>query len=248
MKIVCYCLFFPTVNTCICLTLCDAMNCSPPGSTILGILQARTLEWIVMPFSRVFSQPRDRIFIFYISCIDRWDLNHYCLGSPWIAFDIIRNCQMVLHQGCMILCSHQQIMRVPIALQPLSSLMFSLFLTLYAQKLSRVWRFVTPWAVACQAPWSMGFSWKKYWSGLPFPSLGVLSYLEIKPRCPALQEDYVPLIHHRNHIFNAGHSNRYAVVCQCGFILHYHDDWWYQISFNVLICLAYILFHSESEK
>ena len=33
------------------LILCDAMNCSPPGSSIHGILQARTLEWVAMPFS-----------------------------------------------------------------------------------------------------------------------------------------------------------------------------------------------------
>ena len=35
------------------LSLCDSMNCSPPGSSVHGILQARTLEWVAMPFSRV---------------------------------------------------------------------------------------------------------------------------------------------------------------------------------------------------
>ena len=34
-----------------CLTLCDPIDRSPPGSPIPGILQARTLEWIVIPFS-----------------------------------------------------------------------------------------------------------------------------------------------------------------------------------------------------
>ena len=43
----------------LCLTLCDPTNCSPPGSMIHGILQARTLEWVVMPFSRGSSRPRD---------------------------------------------------------------------------------------------------------------------------------------------------------------------------------------------
>ena len=38
------------------------------------------------------------------------------------------------------------------------------------QSLSRVRLFVTPWTVAHQAPWSMGFSRHEYWSGLPFPS------------------------------------------------------------------------------
>ena len=42
-----------------CLTLCNPMDCGPPGSSVLGILQARILEWVAMPFSRGSSQPRD---------------------------------------------------------------------------------------------------------------------------------------------------------------------------------------------
>ena len=34
-----------------CLTLCDLMDCSPPGSSVHGILQARTLEWVAISFS-----------------------------------------------------------------------------------------------------------------------------------------------------------------------------------------------------
>ena len=41
-----------------CLTLCDPMNCSPPGSSLHEILQARILEWVAMPSSRGSSQPR----------------------------------------------------------------------------------------------------------------------------------------------------------------------------------------------
>ena len=37
----------------------DPMDCSPPGSSVHGILQARTLEWIAIPFSRGSSRPRD---------------------------------------------------------------------------------------------------------------------------------------------------------------------------------------------
>ena len=36
----------------LCLTLCDPMDCSLPGSDISGILQARILEWVTMPSSR----------------------------------------------------------------------------------------------------------------------------------------------------------------------------------------------------
>ena len=35
------------------------MDCSPPGSSVHGIFQARTLEWVAIPFSRGPSQPRD---------------------------------------------------------------------------------------------------------------------------------------------------------------------------------------------
>ena len=41
-------------------TLCDPMDCSPPGSSIHWILQARILEWVAISFSRGSSQPRDR--------------------------------------------------------------------------------------------------------------------------------------------------------------------------------------------
>ena len=43
-----------------CPTLCDPMDCSPPGSAIHGILQASVLEWVAIPFSRGSSQPRDQ--------------------------------------------------------------------------------------------------------------------------------------------------------------------------------------------
>ena len=48
---------------------------------------------------------------------------------------------------------------------------------------------MTPWAVASQAPLSMGFSRQVYWSGLPFPSPGDLPDPEIEPGSSALQAD-----------------------------------------------------------
>ena len=41
-----------------CLTLCDPMDYNLPGSSVHGILQARILEWVAIPFSRGSSQPR----------------------------------------------------------------------------------------------------------------------------------------------------------------------------------------------
>ena len=49
-----------------------------------------------------------------------------------------------------------------------------------------------PWTVACQAPLSMGFSRQPYWSGLPFPSPGILPNPRIEPRSPALKADSLP--------------------------------------------------------
>ena len=58
--------------------------------------------------------------------------------------------------------------------------------------LSHVQLFVTPWTVAHQAPPSMEFSRQEYWSGLPFPSPGVLPDPETEPRSPTLQADALP--------------------------------------------------------
>ena len=57
-------------------TLCNTVDYSPPGSSVHGILQARILEWVTMPFSRGSSPPRDRTHISYNACIGRWVLYH----------------------------------------------------------------------------------------------------------------------------------------------------------------------------
>ena len=50
-----------------CLTLSDPVDCSPPGSSVHGILQARILEWVAMPFSRGSSQSGDRTHVSFIA-------------------------------------------------------------------------------------------------------------------------------------------------------------------------------------
>ena len=54
-----------------CVWLCKPMVCSPPGSSVHGILQARILEWVAMPFSRGPSRPRDQTLVSCLSCTDR---------------------------------------------------------------------------------------------------------------------------------------------------------------------------------
>ena len=59
------------LETCVCVWLhcvwlCNPMDCSPPGSPVHGILQARALEWVAIPFFRGSSRPTDQS---WVSCI-----------------------------------------------------------------------------------------------------------------------------------------------------------------------------------
>ena len=60
-------------SRCVIFDLCDLLDCSPPGSSVHGISQARILEWVAISFSRGSSWPRDQTCI---SCI---------AGGPHIA-------------------------------------------------------------------------------------------------------------------------------------------------------------------
>ena len=78
-----------------CLTFCNPMDCSLPGSSIHGILQARILEWVTMTCSWGSSLPRDRTHVSYVSCIGRRVLYHEChLGPPGC-------CLLLLHMFCL---------------------------------------------------------------------------------------------------------------------------------------------------
>ena len=55
----------------LCLTLCDPVDHRPPGSSVHRILQARIVEWVVMPFSRVSFWSRNQTSICYVSCFGR---------------------------------------------------------------------------------------------------------------------------------------------------------------------------------
>ena len=54
-----------------CLTLCDPVDCGPPGSSVHWIFQTRILVWVAICFSRGSSQPRNQTHISYVSCIGR---------------------------------------------------------------------------------------------------------------------------------------------------------------------------------
>ena len=71
-----------------CQTLCNTMDCSPPGSSVRGIFQVRILEWVAISFSRRSSWPRDWTCVSRI--VDRrltiWTTREMCGGDkfgPW---------------------------------------------------------------------------------------------------------------------------------------------------------------------
>ena len=61
-----------------CPTLCDPMDCSLPGSSLHGILQARVLEWVDISFSRGSFRPRDWT---WVSCIPGRHFNLWATSS-----------------------------------------------------------------------------------------------------------------------------------------------------------------------
>ena len=62
-----------------CPTLCDPMDCNPPVSSDHGILQARILEWVVMPSSKGSSWPRDQT---QVSRLLHWQAGSLLLVPP----------------------------------------------------------------------------------------------------------------------------------------------------------------------
>ena len=61
------------------LTLWNPVDCSPPGSSVHGILQARILEWVAISSSRGSFQPRDQTCISHASCI----ADRFFTTEPW---------------------------------------------------------------------------------------------------------------------------------------------------------------------
>ena len=131
---------------CCCPTLCDPIDSSLPGSSILGILQARTLEWVAISFSNAWKWK-----------VKVKSLSHVRpLATPWTAAHQAPPSMGLSRQECW-------------SGVPLPSPMHE------SEKWKRSCsvgpNFATPWTAAYQAPPSMGFSKQEYWSGVPLPSL-----------------------------------------------------------------------------
>ena len=133
-----------------CLTLCNPIDGSPPGSSIPGILQARTLEWVAISFSNAWKwkvkvKSLSRVWLF---------------PTPWTA----------AHQAppSMGFSRQEYWSGVPLpslgnSLEPVNMLLYmangTKWLHFVVQSLSRVQLFVTPWTAACQASLSFTISW-----------------------------------------------------------------------------------------
>ena len=92
----------------LCLTLYDPLDYSLLGSSVHRILQTRILEWIAIPFSREFSQPRDRTQVCLHSCTAGRFFTSEPLGKP--ISQVKKNAFLTLFPHA-ILCLKRSILR-----------------------------------------------------------------------------------------------------------------------------------------
>ena len=90
-------------------TFCHSMDCSPPGSAVLGISQAGILEWVAIPSSRGSSQPRDQIgslslgqILYHLShhgSLKAMEFEDGSLLLSHVEVKVGHLCALALHQG-----------------------------------------------------------------------------------------------------------------------------------------------------
>ena len=174
---VCMCKTYACVYVCsvteLCPNLCDPMDCSPPGSSVHRILQARILEWVAISCSRISSRPRNRT---QVSCIagrvfTTWPTRkalktketvaHFLVGlqilvpplahcpsaSLWPTVLTFKKENVIHFMECLRWLNWSTFWKVPKAWHILLLSRFS-FVGLCA----------TPETAAHQSPWSLGFS------------------------------------------------------------------------------------------
>ena len=158
-----------------CQTLCDPIDGSPLDSSVPGVLQARILEWVAIPFFKGSFWPRDWTQVY---CIADGFFTTEPPGKPTCHYAAAAAKSL---QSCPTLCDpidgSPQGSPVPGILQARTLEWIAIsFSNQWKQKVkvklfSRVRLLATPWTAAYQAPPSMGFSRQEYWSGVPLPSL-----------------------------------------------------------------------------
>ena len=78
--------------------LCVPMDCSLSGSSVPGILQARVLEFVVMPCSRGSSRPRDRTHVSCGSCIAGWLFHCWATGEALCLYMFLQHFMFLAYQ------------------------------------------------------------------------------------------------------------------------------------------------------
>ena len=166
------------------------MDCSPLGSSIHGILQARLLVQVTISFSGDLPNPGIEPGS---PALQADSLLSEPQGKP---FPWIRPCYLPLTDPYNYIGSTQRIQDIlhlkmfnVIILRKFLCAMWKWMWRWKVKSLSHVRLFATPWTVAHKAPPSMGFSKQEYWSVLPFPSPGDLPDPGIEPRSPTMQVD-----------------------------------------------------------
>ena len=172
-----------TVLSCyaqLCLTVCDPMDCSPPGSSVHGIFQARILEWVVIPSSRIFPIQGSNPCLLHVLHwqVDSLPLSHRGNNVSYAAAATNKSLQ-----SCLTLCD--PIDGSPSG-SPVPGILQARRLEWVAISFSNAWKWkvkvkllsrvrllATPWTAAHQDPLPMGFSRQEYWSGVPLPSPNV---------------------------------------------------------------------------
>ena len=162
-----------------CLSLCDPMGCSPPGSSVHRILQARKLEWVAIRFFRDVPDPEMEP---RSSALQADSLLSEIPGKSYLFYAAAKSLQL-----CLTLCdpidSSPPGSAVPGILKARTLEWVAISFSsawkwkVKVKSLSRVWLFATPWTAAHQAPLSMGFSRQEYLSGVPLPSLLSILYI-----------------------------------------------------------------------
>ena len=87
---------------------CNPMDCNPPGSSVQGIFQARSLEWVAISFSKESSQPRDWTRVYselpLITCPNMNVLENFCpVPKQSQGRGLWRWCRYLYHPTCHLL-------------------------------------------------------------------------------------------------------------------------------------------------
>ena len=89
-----------------CPTLCFPMDCSPPGSSVHGILQARMQEWLPFPthvdLPNPVTEPESRAS----SALAGGFFSTVSTGKPYVCWILIKICACLVIQSCPTFCNH----------------------------------------------------------------------------------------------------------------------------------------------